>query len=520
MRKAVGFHFTNFIKSRNYIVLITVFLLLSKLLFSQSNRDTLQLSKAMNDNKEFDKAEKLLAVYSKSHPNDFNVLWVYALTERWLKKYKHAKRLYIKAIKLKPDNLYLQIDYVKELIEMGNMNEASKLLLTLRKNNLVGKEATFLLAKITYWLGNYTAAYDSITYIYKKDTTVKVKQLNNDIVAAKAPWVKLSTQYYSDNQPIQKTTPAMEVGWAVNTMLNLRLNLLTPFFTSGTTTFNAQWFQLGNKFIFNKINAEALFDIGVFNGTYRPNTSLTGNIYVKKNITRKLIMDAQVAYKPYYNTIKSLDTICYFTHYASSLAWQNPASWNGKLNFDYNQFKDNNYTYALYGWVFTPPLVHVPFIELRLGYAYSFSNSKDNRYDATQSVSTIVANYLTTTSITGIYNPYFTPNHQNIHSALASVALHPSKKIDAGVNANLGVYAYTQNPYLFLDKNNSGELFINRGYANKNYTPFETNAFMAFQLNKKLNLRVDYTYRVTFFYTYWSAGLTLKIVFLDGKKWL
>ena len=78
---------------------------------------------------------------------------------------------------------------------MGNMNEASKLLLTLRKNNLVGKEATFLLAKITYWLGNYTAAYDSITYIYKKDTTVKVKQLNNDIVAAKAPWVKLSTQY-------------------------------------------------------------------------------------------------------------------------------------------------------------------------------------------------------------------------------------------------------------------------------------------------------------------------------------
>jgi len=52
----------------------------------------------MNDNKQFSKAEKLLAVYSKVHPNDFNVLWVYALTERWLKKYKHAKQLYVKAI--------------------------------------------------------------------------------------------------------------------------------------------------------------------------------------------------------------------------------------------------------------------------------------------------------------------------------------------------------------------------------------------------------------------------------------
>ena len=88
------------------------------------------------------------------------------------------------------------------------------------------------------------------------------------------------------------------------------------------------------------------------------------------------------------------------------------------------------------------------------------------------------------------------------------------------MNANIGVYAYTQNPYLYLNKDKDGMLVIDKGYSYKSYNPIELSAFAGIQLNKRLNLRADYTYRSTFFYTYWYAGLTLKITFLDEKKWL
>ena len=512
------FSIINLIK-RRYVIALIIPLLFSSVSFSQSHTDTLQIVKSLNDKKEFHQTEKLLQVYTKSHTGDFNTLWLYALTERWLKKHKTSKQLYRQAINIKPDNLYVQMDYAKELIEMGDLKTASDLLISLRKNKLMMQEAVFLITKITYWQGNYSAAYDSVIHIFKKDTSAKVRQLNNDIITAKAPWLKISTQYYSDNQPIQKITPILEAGWALKPLLNLRLHIQTPVYMYNTNDIQAQWFQLGNKFILSKIKSEALFDIGVFKKTNNPNATLTGNIHLKKNITQKLVMDAQAEYKPYVSTIKSLDTVCYVTHYTTSLAWQNQDSWNGKINLDYNQFQDNNHVYALYGWGYAPPL-RLRFMEFRLGYAYSFSNSKDNRFEPTQTVSTIVANYLTTPTITGIYNPYFTPNHQNIHSALANFVLHPSKNIDAGINANIGVYAYTQNPYLYLDKDKDGTLVINKGYAFKNYTPVEVSAFVGMQLSKKLNLRADYSYRSTFFYTYWYAGLTLKFIFLDGQKWL
>jgi hypothetical protein len=150
-------------------------------------------------------------------------------------------------------------------------------------------------------------------------------------------------------------------------------------------------------------------------------------------------------------------------------------------------------------------------VQLRFGYGYSFSNSRRNDFTATKSVDSIVAHYTSTSTIVGVYDPFFTPDEQHIHSALATLKLNPSGHIEIGANAGIGFYAYTQNPYLFLNKNTSNELYIDKGASREGFVPVDAGAYVEYRFAKKYSLRADYKYRSTYFYSSHTAGLSFKM---------
>jgi hypothetical protein len=135
-----------------------------------------------------------------------------------------------------------------------------------------------------------------------------------------------------------------------------------------------------------------------------------------------------------------------------------------------------------------------------------------------QSLAQIIANYNTTQAITGVYDPYFTPQQQQVHSALVSLEIHPARVLNIGLNANVGFYAVTQTPYLYLENNESGTTFIDRGFVRERYVPYELSGFVSWQVSKKVSLQANYAYQSTYFFNSNYASLSCKISFWNEKN--
>ena len=479
--------------------------------------DTLNKVKQLKDNKA-PKAYRLLKRYYKNHSADFNTTWLYAQVAYLNKHFKKSKKLYKKAIAEQAGNYYLKLDYANTLVNIADYNEALPLLNTYHSYDSTNIKLHLNLARIYLAQGNYPLAQKEIEAVFKQDATnADAKALSEQLQQAPASYVKIKGNYNIDSQPLQTITPAVEAGIYLHPEATLKLNLQTPLFIGNGSLQNAQWLQVGDVSSFKKAGFQLSFDAGIVKQPFENKISWTANLELKKILLKHLELQAQAGRKPYYYTLSSLDTIIMVTRVSAYAGWNDLSTVNGRLFFEYNGFAGKNYILGGGGWVFTPPL-KVSVFEFRIGYAYSFSTSKDNKFTPEKTLTQILTNYDPTAGITGIYDPYFTPDNMSIHSALASVLIHPVKVLDIGFNANVGFYATALTPYFFLDKNQGGETFINEGYATEKFYPMEFSVYGLWHITKKINLKADYTYRKTYFYTSTSVGLGLTINFWNDKK--
>ena len=311
--------------------------------------------------------------------------------------------------------------------------------------------------------------------------------------------------------------PTVDADIYLHAAATLKVSLQAPLFVSNGSLKNALWLQIGDQSAFRKAGFQLSFDAGVVKQPYLNKISWTGNLELKQLLFKHLVLQAQAERKPYYYTLTSLDTVIMVNRFLAYAEWNDLNSWNCRLAFEFNQFPDKNYTIGGNGWVFTPPL-KVSVFEFRIGYAYSYSTSKSNRFVPENTLAEIVANYTNTSTITGVYSPYFTPDNMSVHSALASIVVHPVKIFDLGFNANVGFYATALTPYFYLDKNASEVTYIAEGYATQKFYPLEFSAYGLVRISKKISLKADYTYRKTYFYTNNTVGLGLKVNFWNEQK--
>ena len=488
-------------------------------LVAQPVSDTLEQAELLHNNGKLKAAMKLLEPYHASHPTDLNPAWIYAQTAFWAKRYGLSQELYELAIWYHPENLYLQLDYAKMLVDIGKYEKAMPYLQNFLVYYQGNTEVQLALAKMDFWKGKYKEAENNASELVTANPeNQEAISLLDEIRLAKSPWIGIAGSYFTDNQPLQTISPLLESSIWLHPLSTLRFSVRTPFFSQGGTYTNALWIQAGNSAFIWKGNWRITADIGVLKYPYKNTTTWTGNLELVKRSFRHLVISAQAERKPYFYTGSSIDTVINENHLAAAISWDNFNSWNGQASFNLDYFlADKNKIYSFAAWGFAPPIKASVF-DFRLGYGFNYSTADENRFVPDGKKADIIANYDSTVGIKGIYYPYFTPDDQVIHSALVAVGIHPVKGFDIGISGNLGFYATAQIPNFYLDTNSFGEDVIKKDFSKERYFPFTISAFAAVQLSKKITLRADYRYNSTYFWAEHYAGLQLKILLWNAKK--
>ena len=481
---------------------------------AQLPSDTLAWAYQLRDQKKITEAASLLEHYRLHHPNDFNTLWLYGQTEYWLRHFDKAQQLYEQAIVLQPANAYLQLDYARMLVNIGSYRKAQSWLYKLKSFDVTREAAMLELAKSFYWQKNNLRAKKELEELLKGNPkNIAAKNLLNDILISSSPWVKTSTGYTTDSQPLQSVAPALESGSLINSYFAPYAGIYVPQYYRNGKADHATLFLLGNQFTMRK-GTELKLDGGTVQFPFQKTQNITGHIGLKQKIGIHLTFDLQAEHKPYFNTLRSLDTIIMVNHFISSLEWSNENAAEGKIAFEDNHFADGNDVYSIYGYLFSKPILFSG-TRLRLGYAFAFNDSRKNKFIPQESLLQIIASG---PPISGIYDPYFTPQRQKIHSIILSWLTPLNNFLKFGIHANAGLYATALNPHFHLIRVIPNTYILGKNYETVQYSPVEITAYMEWQPSVKWNIRADYQYRKTFFFHSQYAGLTIRTILFHDRK--
>ena len=483
---------------------------------AQVAADTLSIAKKLKDKDQLKEAFALLSDFQKNHPDNLNAIWLSAQVAFWMHHIKTSEMLYEKAITANPKNYYLKLDFAKMLANAGEFDSALSLLNIYLAYDPTNADAWLTITKIYYWQGNYNKAFTMAENIVKHNPNNKdAIDLLNDIMGAKSPWIKLNADYNSDDQPLKSIAPSIEAGVFLHPLANLHFSGSAPFFIQNDSASHAFIFQAGIKSDFNKEEIVTDISAGIANFPYKNSVAFIGGIAFEKTFIQHLLLTAQATRSPYFYSLSSIDTELVDNNYTASIAWKNQFTINGNAGYSINQFADGNIVSTFYAGIFSP-LFKKQKLDFQFGYGYNYSNAKQNEFEPKQTLAEIISS--PGSNIAGIYNPYFTPDDQQIHSVIITADYHPTKKITMGASANYGFYATTQDPYFSLITQGTSITGVSKSYAQQKFSPVQAGYYILYQLSKKTILKASYQYHQTFFYTNNYVGISLKTSFWNEKK--
>jgi len=316
---------------------------------------------------------------------------------------------------------------------------------------------------------------------------------------------------------LKKFNDAIEGGCYFNSLFALDVTLQRLDFNSTDGNVNANWVHIGNKSQFNKAGLDVNIEAGLLTYPNNNGTAFTGDIKLTKTIVKHLFLAIEAKRLPYLYTKSSLSIPTIQNNINAALVLDATKSWNGKIIYKRNQFNDNNTVTTIGAWIIAPPIKFSK-LEFTLGYGFNYSNAKENRFTTDQPSAEVIANYYAYENIAGYYNPYFTPNSFMSNAVIASAIYHATKTIDVGVSCSYGFYSTTQNPYFYLNYDATHTLYVAKDYEKESFSPVDLKVYSQLQLSKKMNLRLEYNYNKTIFYSVNYVGLGLQMSFYNEKK--
>jgi len=488
---------------------------------SKGYYDTLTLAKQLMNEKRIKEANQILEASEKAHPNKVDVIRLRGQALYWSNDFDATLRYFRKSIKNNPTAAVLKMDFGRILFEMNQLDEARLVLTDYFKSVPDDVEAQIILGTIAYWQGKRPKK--AFRYLYpvltKYPANQRTADLVNEIHLATSPYIKISPGYYSDSQPLQAFNLVADAGFYQSSLLQptLQVQNRTLSFPAESVSHHTESLQLGNTSSFLRMKTVAIIKAGVFKRSWTNGAFFTGGLEVNQKLSKTITLSGSIDRSPYLYTIRSLGNSVMQNNYAASLGRERKASWNGKATYTLQQFNDNNQVKSFSVW-FLLPVVKSSSFKVDLGYAFYIADSKRNAYVNNKSLSEITSQYYPGYTITGVYDPYFTPQNQQIHSVLGNLLFMPTRSLKFSIKSNTGIYAVVDNPYFFLNYDKGHQLALYKGYHPFTYFPFEMRAAVSWALSKKIVLEAEYLYRKTVFFNSNSAGAGLKVNFWNEKK--
>jgi len=488
---------------------------------SKGYYDSLTLAKQLMNEKKSSEANLILEASEKAHPNNVDVIRLRGQALYWSNDFDATLRYFRKSIKNNPTAAVLKMDFGRILFEMNQLDEARLVLADYFKSAPDDIEAQIILGTIAYWQGK--CPKKAFRYLYpvlaKYPGNQRTADLVNEIHLATSPSIKISPGYYSDSQPLQAFTLMAEAGFYQSSLLQptLQVQQRNLRIRTESVRHHTESLQLGNTFSFLRMKTVAIIKAGVFQRSWTNGVFFTGGLEVNQKLSKTVTLSGSIDRSPYLYTIRSLGNSVTQNNYTASLGRERKAGWNGKATYTLQQFNDNNQVKSFSVW-FLLPVVKSSSFKVDLGYAFYIADSKRNAYVNDKSLSEITSQYYPGYTITGVYDPYFTPQNQQIHSVLGNLTFLPTHSLKFSVKSNAGLYAAVDNPYFFLNYDKGHQLALYKGYHPFTYFPFEIRTAVSWALSKKIMLEAEYLYRKTVFFNSNSASAGLKVNFWNERK--
>jgi tetratricopeptide (TPR) repeat protein len=482
----------------------------------------------MDENK-IDQALLILEACEKTYPDKVDVIRLHGQALYWSKDFGATRNYFRASIERNPQLEILKLDYGRILFELNQLNEARIILNDYLKAEPENAETHLILGKIAYWQGKRPKK--SLQHLYAVHKHYPSNQEATDLIKEvrqnTSPYLKISSSRYTDSQPLEYIHTTIETGFYQSAWLQPSIQLQNRLFSEDL---NAQHFQFSNKSAFPKSKTAVLMRAGVFLNSWTNETPHTAGIEIRQQLSNNYELAGGIDRSPYLYTLRSLSSNVMQTNYSASIGRETGNKFKGKVTFQHQLFEDNNFVQWFSLWTLFP-IASTPAIQFDIGYAFLAAGSKENRFVLENPDDANLSPTAPGNTYPGVFDPYFTPQKQIVHSLLAKIDLKLGSSVKISFNNNIGVFARIDNPE-FVQGGTGGTkpgnpVFppgttqpggIYKVFTPTQYLPLDLKSTISWNLSKKIMLSGEYNYFKTIWFDSHTFSAGLKMNFWNDKK--
>ena len=458
-----------------------------------SKDDLFNKTKQLISNKEYKKASKLMRINYARFSDNFEINWLYAHVFWLNNKPTKAKTKFRKAYSINNNNKELQLDYARFLYQNGKTRELEKFLK--QSNNYETKDAEYLLmqANSNFWKGDIKKAKEKIKIINEtypnSDITKKLEEEIEDLTAG---YIRTNFEYQTDSQPLNYFGTHIKIGEYVSRYLNPQLEISNYNFSPQKES--ALIVNLKNEIYFDRIKLSATINGGIY-ANNSDKTDWIGGLSLKKSLFDKTSLKLGYIKNALFSTIASTTfNLTQQTGFAELEHENKYVIFNA--GFNHNFYDDGNYINSISSWILSQPLKVYKF-SFQFGYGFNYTDAKDILF-------------IYDNNGEGVYDPYFTPEEQQIHSGLFILQYTPTKDLTIKGKLNYGIEAIVQNPYPVEVAPNNFEI---GGFYEAPFDYMDIEGSINYNFSKKFSVNATYIFQETFFYDRQNINVGLNFTF-------
>ncbi|WP_029038170.1 tetratricopeptide repeat protein [Salinimicrobium xinjiangense] len=479
--------------------------------------DTLNLAREKAYQQNFSEADALLSQYNKKNRNVY-ALWLQAQISYWKGDFERSKNLYRQAIALSPGLSELKLDYGSTLFKMGDVEDSGKILKSYLKDDPANPNALIMLAYFDYWKGKTNKAAKTIRQVLEVHPEHEMAaKLIREINYARAPHVSLNSEFVSDDQPLDAQHYNLTAGKYFSGVLSPFVSLKYRNFDLPAISVQSVQVEIGNRFQLGMNGPEVHLSGGIIKPHQeRDSLEFLGRAAISQKLVKHLNAEVATARLPYQYTLASIEEPLMHQLSSVALSFNNPQSIVGKLAYERQDFPDDNIIHTSYLYLLKSVLRSGSF-RLDLGYSFNYAHSVKNSFQPVEE-SFSGQGLISSKNISGIYDPYFSPQNQMVNSALASIHINPTDAFEIKMRANYGFYAKAEQPFFSSAQTPGNRMATGNNFYEEQYTPVEFFAGIALKVSPQMQLRADYQFSNLLFYELHNLGFSVSYSFLSNSK--
>ena len=331
-----------------------------------------------------------------------------------------------------------------------------------------------------------------------------------EILISTAPWFRVSSNAWHDDQPLNRLALGLEAGWFATplTEFTARFQPMPYRFDGSSRTVG-----IAEAAVTRRMPAVRLDTELAAGGIRRPqgggSWNWTGRAAMGLHLPAHVTLRARVERTPYLSTGASLNTPVMVQTVTGTLHWDGARGWLGEASYQRQRYPDDNASRTAYGWLLAP-LIFREHLEIQGGYAAAASNAKSSRFvlvRPNQPYAPSDPRFDTT----GHYAPYYTPSHLVTHSAIAALTLRNGRRTTFRTGGAYAVRATDDAP--FFDVSGGGAL---RSTYSRQFSPWNIHASLKIDVRDHFTIEPSGEIGHSAFYSWATSGFQITYHFTTG----